>query len=229
MTHLSIIMPVYNEQATVEAAIDHVLGTPLPVDALELLVVDDGSTDGTQAVLASRGWPNNVRLLRHGHNRGKGAAVHTALAVAQGTHTAVFDADLEYDAADYAQLLSPLSSGQAQVVFGTRGFQSHSAYGFWYVLGNKAVTLAANVLYNSWVSDIMTCHKVMPTALWRSLPLREQGFAIEAEVTARLLRRGVPIYEVPIRYAARTREAGKKLTPVDGLRVLLTLIRCRVD
>jgi len=227
--HLSILMPVYNERETVAAAIDQVLATSLPVDALELLVVDDGSTDGTRQVLESRSWADNVRLLRHPGNRGKGAAIRTALAEARGTHAAVLDADLEYDARDYAQLLAPLRSGRAQVVFGARGFQSHSAYGFWYVVGNKAVTLAANALYNSWVSDIMTCHKVMSTELWRSLALREVGFAIEPEITARLLRRGVPIYDVPIRYTARSREAGKKLTAADGLRVLRTLIRCRID
>ena len=125
-------------------------------------------------------------------------------------------------------MLSPLRSGDAEVVFGTRSFQSHSAYSFWYVVGNRAVTFAANLLYNSWISDMMTGQKAMPTELFRSLELRERGFAIEAEITARLLRRGIRIYEVPIGYTARSRDEGKKLTALDGLRVLRTLVRCRV-
>jgi hypothetical protein len=138
------------------------------------------------------------------------------------------DADLEYDPADIVPLLEPLRTGRAQVVYGTRAFKSHSAYSFWYVVGNRAVTLAANVLYNSWISDMMTGHKAMATELFRELPLRERGFAIEAEITARLLNRGIRIYEVPIEYVARGREEGKKLTAVDGLRVLRTLLRCKL-
>ncbi len=138
------------------------------------------------------------------------------------------DADLEYTPAELAALLVPLLDGEAEVVYGTRGFTSHSAYSFWYVVGNKGVTLAANLIYNSWVSDIMTCHKIMRTDLFRSLGLRERGFAIEAEITGRLLRRGIRIYEMPITYRARGREEGKKLEARDGLRVVRTLVRCRV-
>lgn len=221
-------MPVFNEKATVQTAIERAVSTPLPVEHRELIVVDDGSTDGSRELLFSRPWPEGVQIHAHGRNLGKGAAIRTALSHARGTYSAVLDADLEYDPNDLAVLIPPLVSGEARAVFGTRGFQSHSSYGFWYVIGNKGVTLAANVLYNSWISDIMTCSKVMPTSLWRSLGLREQGFAIEPEITARLLRSGVPIFEVPIRYRARSRRAGKKLTAVDGLRVLRTLVRCRV-
>jgi glycosyltransferase involved in cell wall biosynthesis len=224
---LSILMPVFNEAATVAEAIERALAAELPVRDRELVVVDDGSTDATGAVLAAGRWPD-ARLLRHTANHGKGAALRTALREATGELVAVIDADLEYDPADLAELVPPLQSGEAEVVYGTRGFQAHSAYGFWYVVGNKAVTLATNVLYNSWVSDIMTCQKVMPTELLRSLPLRERGFGIEPEITARLLRRGTRIYEVPITYRARRREEGKKLTALDGLRVLRTLVRCRV-
>jgi dolichol-phosphate hexosyltransferase len=139
------------------------------------------------------------------------------------------DADLEYDPTDFDALLAPLLAGEAEVVYGVRGFQAHSAYSFWYVIGNKAVTLAANVLYNAWLSDLMTCQKMLKTSLFRSLPLRADGFAIEAEITARLLRAGVRIFEVPITYRARRREEGKKLRPVDGVRVLATLARCRIS
>jgi glycosyltransferase involved in cell wall biosynthesis len=226
---LSILMPVYNERDRIERAVDEVVGADLDVAGVELIVVDDGSSDGTAELLRSRTWPEVVRVLHHDRNRGKGAAIRTALAEATGTYSAILDADLEYSPNDLPALLRPIRSGDAEVVFGTRGFRSHSAYSFWYVMGNKAVTLAANVIYNSWISDIMTCHKVMSTGLFRELRLRERGFGIEPEITARLLRRGIRIYEVPIVYRARSRQEGKKLTAVDGLRVLWTLIRCRID
>lgn len=225
---LTILMPVYNEVSTVEAAIEQVLSTPLPIERTELIVIDDGSTDGTAEVLDRLHWPTGTSLLRHQANAGKGAAIRTGLRQATGDFTAIIDADLEYDPADIALLLPRLLSGESAAVFGTRGFQSHSAYSFWYVVGNKGVTLAANALYNSWVSDIMTCHKVIRTDLFRSLRLREKGFAIEPEITARLLLSGERIYEVPITYQARQREEGKKLTTLDGVRVLRTLLRCRV-
>jgi glycosyltransferase involved in cell wall biosynthesis len=219
-------MPVFNERATVERAIDELLA--IRQDDWELIVVDDGSTDGSADVLRHRAWPDGVRVIVHERNRGKGAALRTALAEANGEYAAVLDADLEYSAADLPALLAPLRSGDAEVVFGTRGFQAHSAYSFWYVIGNRTVTFAANLIYNSWVSDIMTGQKMMRTELFRSLQLRERGFAIEAEITARLLRRRIRIYEVPVVYKARTREAGKKLTALDGLRVVRTLLRCRL-
>jgi dolichol-phosphate hexosyltransferase len=224
-TGLSVLMPVYNERATVETAIARVLAS---VDGLELIVIDDGSTDGTRELLDGHDWPDNVRMLRHESNRGKGAALRTGLAVATGDYCTIMDADLEYDPSNFSALLAPLRAGEADAVFGVRGFQAHSAYSFWYVVGNKAVTLAANVLYNAWLSDLMTCQKVLKTSLFRTLRLRANGFAIEAEITARLLRARARIYEVPITYRARRREEGKKLTPVDGLRVIGTLVRCRV-
>jgi glycosyltransferase involved in cell wall biosynthesis len=226
---LTILMPVYNERATVEAAIADALGAELPVGERQLVVVDDGSTDGTRELLTQTEWPSNVELVLHERNRGKGAAVTTALQRATGDYTAILDADLEDDAASLADVLEPLLDGRSRVVFGTRAFSSHSAYSFWYVVGNKAVTLATNVIYNSWISDVMTCHKAMHTDLFRSLRLRERGFAIEPEIAARVLRSGERIYEVPVTYRARSREAGKKLTALDGVRVLRTLLRCRVD
>jgi dolichol-phosphate hexosyltransferase len=225
---VSVLMPVFNERATVERAIDELLATEVSTEGWELIVVDDGSRDGSSEILHGREWPAHVRVLTHQRNRGKGAALRTALQEARGQFSTVMDADLEYSPADLAALLAPLRSGDAQAVFGTRGFQAHSAYSFWYVIGNRAVTFAANFVYNSWVSDIMTGHKALSTELFRSLRLRERGFAIEAEITARLLRRRIRIYEVPIVYNARSREDGKKLTALDGLRVLRTLIRCRI-
>jgi glycosyltransferase involved in cell wall biosynthesis len=220
-------MAVFNESARLERAVDAVLAAKV-ADRFELLIVDDGSTDGTRDILRQRSWPAEVRVIYHDRNRGKGAAIRTALGEARGLYTTIMDADLEYEPSDIPALLAPLRNGDALAVFGTRGFQSHSAYSFWYVVGNRAVTFAANLLYNSWVSDMMTGQKAMATELFRSLELREGGFAIEAEITARLLRRGIRIYEVPIGYTARSRDEGKKLSALDGLRVLRTLVRCRV-
>jgi glycosyltransferase involved in cell wall biosynthesis len=224
---LSILMPAFNERATIEDAVADALGAELPVESREVVVVDDGSSDGTAALLRARDWPDGVKVVFHDRNRGKGAAVRTALDLATGEFAAILDADLEYRAGDLAPVLAPLLAGEANVVFGTRAWSGHTAYSFWYVLGNKAVTLATNVIYNCWISDVMTCHKAMRTELFRSLSLRERGFGIEPEIAARVLRAGERIYEVPISYRARSRAEGKKLTAVDGLRVLRTLIRCR--
>jgi glycosyltransferase involved in cell wall biosynthesis len=225
---LSVLMPVFNERSTVETAIERVLAVGESLDGLELIVVDDGSTDGTSELLAKRGWPDGVHVLKHRRNRGKGAALRTGLIEATGEFCTVMDADLEYDPKSLPELLAPLIGGEADAVYGVRGFQAHSAFSFWYVIGNKAVTFTTNVLYNAWLSDLMTCQKVLKTALFQELPLQADGFAIEAEITARLLRADALIFEVPITYRARRREEGKKLTAIDGLRVLATLARCRI-
>ncbi len=219
-------MPVYNERATVERAIRAVLEVDVGTE-LELIVVDDGSTDGTRELLRGGSWGERVRLLYHERNRGKGAAVRTALREARGEFTTVFDADLEYEASDLPVLLEPLREGRANAVFGVRAFDGYTSHSFLYVMGNRCVTLAANILFNVYLRDLMTCHKAIRTDLFRSLPLRADGFTIEPEITARLLQRGERIFEVPVRYKARTDEEGKKLTGADGFRVLATLVRCR--
>jgi glycosyltransferase involved in cell wall biosynthesis len=224
---VSVLMPVFNERPTLERALNDVLGTEI-AEEWELIVVDDGSTDGSTELLREGSWPDHMHVLYHDRNRGKGSAIRTALAEARGRYSTVMDSDLEYSPADLPALLDPLRRGDARAVFGTRGFQAHSAYSFWYVMGNRVVTFAANLVYNSWVSDIMTGHKAMETELFRSLRLRERGFAIEAEITARLLRSGIRIFEVPVVYRARSREEGKKLTALDGLWVIATLVRCRL-
>ncbi|HEY8625526.1 MAG TPA: glycosyltransferase family 2 protein [Solirubrobacteraceae bacterium] len=223
---LSILMPVYNERERVERAISEVLATDLP-DEFELIVVDDGSTDGTLEILRSREWGDRVRLLEHGQNQGKGAAIRTALQQARGEFAAIFDADLEYDPADLGLLMPPLLDGRTNASFGVRVFDGYTSHSFLFVLGNKGVTLACNLLFNVYLHDIMTCHKMVRTDLFRSLPLHAAGFAIEPEITARLLQRGERIYEVPVHYRARSNDEGKKLTAVDGFRVIGTLLRCR--
>jgi glycosyltransferase involved in cell wall biosynthesis len=223
---LSILMPVYNERERVERAIDEVLGTELPTD-VELIVVDDGSTDGSLDILRGRDWGERVRLIEHPQNRGKGAAVQTALAQAQGEYSAIFDADLEYDPADLALLMPPLMDGRANACFGVRAFDGYTSHSFLYVLGNKGVTLACNLLFNVYLHDIMTMHKMIRTDVFRSLPLQAQGFAIEPEITARLVQHRERIFEVPVHYRARSTDEGKKLNATDGFRVIATLLRCR--
>lgn len=224
---LSILVPAYNEESTAVQAVREILEAKMGIER-EVIVIDDGSTDGTAAALAAESWPDEVRFISHERNRGKGAAIHTGLAAAEGTYTAIMDADLEYRPEDIAKLVAAASEGH-DVIFGTRAFEAHTSHSFWYVIGNRGVTLAGNMLFNCWLSDMCCCHKLLPTDLFRQLELREKGFAVDAEIAARLLRREVPIYEVPVAYQARSREEGKKLTTVDGFRVLRALIRCRFD
>jgi glycosyltransferase involved in cell wall biosynthesis len=222
---LSILMPVYNEQASVANAVKQALDVRYPCE-IELVVVDDGSRDGTTEVLAGLSDP---RLSVHVHprNKGKGAAIRTAATQATGDYMVILDADLEYDPNDLKDLLIPVRERVADAAFGTRAFRAHSAYSFWYVMGNRFLSMATNVIFNTWITDVYTCFKLMPTELMRSLALRENGFTIEAEITGRLLRSGARIYEVPITYVARSREEGKKIRPSDGFRGLITLLRIR--
>jgi glycosyltransferase involved in cell wall biosynthesis len=212
---LSVLMPIYNEAATVSEAVKSVIDVDYPCD-MELVVVDDGSTDQTWEILSGlRG--GHVVLCRHPRNRGKGAAIRTAAQAATGDYIIMCDADLEYSPEDIPKLLEPVLRGDAQVVYGTRTFGSHTAFSFWYVLGNKAVTMFANVLFNAWISDLETCFKLMPLALYRDLDIRSAGFGTEAEITGKLLGRGLLPFEVPISYKARRRAEGKKLTWRDGV------------
>ena len=223
---LSILMPVYNERERVERAITEVLATELPTD-FELILVNDGSTDGTSEILRSGDWGENVRLFEHDHNRGKGAAVRTGLAEAGGEFSAIFDADLEYEAADFAQLLAPLREGRTNACFGVRAFDGYTSHSFMFVMGNKGVTLACNVLFNVYLHDIMTCHKMIRTDLFRELDLHSNGFTIEPEITARLVQHHEKIFEVPVHYRARSSDEGKKLTARDGFRVIGSLLKLR--
>jgi dolichol-phosphate hexosyltransferase len=219
-------MPVYNEAATLSAAVKDVLSVDYPCD-VELVIVDDGSTDGTRDLYPAFESEPRVNVQLHARNQGKGAAIRTASQQASGDYLIICDADLEYAPAEIPSLLAPVLAGEAKVVYGTRAFHGHNAYSYLYVLGNRAVTTAANVLFNCYISDLETCFKLMPTLLYRDLDVRSHGFGMEAEITGKLLRRGIRPYEVPISYKARTREAGKKLTWRDGVEALWILVRER--
>jgi glycosyltransferase involved in cell wall biosynthesis len=221
---LSVIMPAYNEKETIREIVARVKSVPIEK---EIVIVDDGSTDGTTDYLKNRALPDHVRVHYHGQNKGKGAAVRTALADARLRFSAIFDADLEYDPTDLGLLMPPLLDGRTNACFGVRAFDGYTSHSFLFVLGNKGVTTACNMLFNVYLHDIMTCHKMIRTDVFRSLPLRSPGFAIEPEITARLVQRGERIFEVPVHYRARATDEGKKLTALDGFRVLGTLIRCR--
>jgi glycosyltransferase involved in cell wall biosynthesis len=223
---LSILMPVYNERERVGRALKQALDVDYPCE-VELVVVDDGSRDGTAEVLEQVD-DERVHVVRHPRNRGKGAAVRTAAQAATGDYLVALDADLEYDPADIPRLLEPVMAGRAEVVYGNRSFGGHSAFSFWYVMGNRAVTTAANVLFNCYIGDLETCFKLMPVELYRSLAPSSPGFGMEAEITGKLLRRGIRPYEVPISYHARTREQGKKITWRDGVAALWILTRTRL-
>jgi dolichol-phosphate hexosyltransferase len=223
---LSILMPVYNEHTLIANAVKQCLDVHYPCE-IELVIVDDGSSDGTRDVLAALDDPR-INLNLHARNQGKGAAIKTAAAKATGDYMVILDADLEYDPQDIPRLLEPVLDGRATVVYGSRTFGSHSAYSFWYVMGNKGVTTAANMIYNSYISDLETCFKLMPLSLYQSLAIKSAGFGMEAEITGKLLRRRTRIYEVPISYRARTREEGKKITWRDGVEALWILMRERM-
>jgi dolichol-phosphate hexosyltransferase len=223
---LSILMPAYNEATTIGLAIKRVLGVCYPCD-VELVVVDDGSRDHTSEVLSAIDDPRLI-VGRHRDNRGKGAAVRTAATMATGDYLVVFDADLEYRPEDLLNLFAPIQRGDAQVVYGVRTFGASTAHSFWFVIGNRVNTFTANALFNTWISDLHSCLKLMPAPLFRQLPVRENGFGLDTEITAHLLARGYRPYEVPISYKARSREEGKKLTWGDGVDATWILVRVRV-
>lgn len=224
---LTVVIPVFNEAATLRTALKRLLDAELPIP-LEVLIVDDGSSDGSMGTIEDFEEQGLVRIARHPRNQGKGAAVRTGIAQAEGDLLTILDADLEYDPADYRQLLEPLLAGEATVAYGTRSFGAHTAHSFWNVIGNRGVTLWASFLYNTWLTDLETCLKVADTQLWRDAKLTSNGFGLEAEVTGVFLRQGIRIFEAPIAYKARSREEGKKLTWRDGVVAVWILAKIRL-
>src|SRR5215472_3634113 len=206
---LSVMMPIYNEERTLATILSHVLARP---EVGEVIAVDDGSGDSSWQILTDIAARDpRVRSFRQAQNAGKGAALRRAIGELRKPFAVVQDADLEYDPRDYPTLLDPLLEGRADVVYGVRGFGGQTAYSFWFVMGNKGVTLASNVLFDSYISDMETGYKMVRSELWKRLNLKGTRFDIEPDITGRILRLGYRIHEVPIRYYARGREEGKKL------------------
>ena len=224
---LSVIVPIYNERNTVVEVLRRMRAVDLP-DGIEreIIVVDDGSTDGTREVLRQLA-DSTVRIVLHDVNRGKGAALRTGFTHATGEYILVQDADLEYDPEDWPKLLNPVLRGRARVVYGSRftGERRNMLLLHW--IGNRFLSMTTNVLYNTTLSDMETCYKLIDRTLVEEMNLQASRFDIEAEITAKILRRGVRIYEVPISYSGREFEEGKKITWRDGFSALYTLIKYR--
>jgi glycosyltransferase involved in cell wall biosynthesis len=222
---VSFLVPAYNEEATVGAVLEQV--DALPLDK-QIVVVDDGSTDGTQPVLD--GWRDrpHVVVLRQ-ENRGKGAAVRAAIAHADGEICVIQDADGEYDPADVPALIEPIVSGRADVVFGSRlqGGKPQRAYLFWHLVGNRLLSLLTNVLFNTTISDMETGYKAFRADVLRSLDLRRDDFGIEPEITAKVSKRRLRVYELPVAYYGRGYDEGKKITWRDGLKAVQVLLEVR--
>lgn len=215
---LTVIIPIYNEASTLAVLLDRVQQVSVEK---EIIVVDDGSDEETKTELL-RAVTDDVLLLTHAGNRGKGTAIRTALAQASGDAVIIQDADLEYYPEDYAQLIEMYTGNNAQAVYGVRDLSKRSWLMRW---GNRSMTMATNILYGHHLHDMETCYKLIDRQLFQSLGLQSRRFEIEAEITAKLLRSGIDILEVPIRYEHR--EEGKKLTPWDGIPTLQKLIECR--
>src|SRR3989475_6690497 len=223
---LSVMIPAFTGERTLEVIFNHVLERP---EVGEVIAVDDGSTDGTWAIISRFAERKpRVRAFRQEANHGKGAALRRAIAEVRMPFAVVQDADLESDPRDCPPLVQPLVEGRADVVYGVRGFAGQTAFSFWFVMGNKAVTFAANVLFDCYISDLESGYKALRADLWRRLNLQGNRFDIEPDITARVLRLGYRIHEVPLRYYARSRAEGKKLTWIDGVRAIGELVRIRL-
>jgi glycosyltransferase involved in cell wall biosynthesis len=223
---LSVIVPVYNERNTVAEILRRIraVEVPLPV---EVIVVDDGSTDGTDKVLAAL-EDSTMRVVTHPVNRGKGAAVRTGVQSARGDLVLIQDADLEYDPDDWPRLLDPIIKGKARVVYGSRFTGERRTMRPFQWLGNRLLTLTANVLYRSTLSDMETCYKLFDRRVIDDVTIESDGFDFEPEITAKVLRRGHRIYEVPVSYTGRDPSEGTKFEWRDGVRAFATLVRYRL-
>lgn len=226
MKKLSIIIPAFNEQATVKQLINQVKRVKLPKKIKkQIIVIDDGSTDKTKSIIKKIPRIDKIYLKK---NQGKGAAVHAGLKLVDGDYCLIQDADLEYDPQDIKALIKPILDKKAQVVYGSRFLGPHKNMLFWHFLGNKMLTFLANILYNTTLSDMEVCYKLLPTKLFKSLNLNQKGFSFDPELTVKVLKKGYRIFEVPISYAGREFHEGKKITWKDGFMVLYILFRFRI-
>jgi glycosyltransferase involved in cell wall biosynthesis len=223
---LSIIMPVYNERNTIQEILRRVRAVDLGEISKEIIAVDDGSTDGTLDILKLE-EDSTTRVMKHDRNQGKGAAIRTALPNATGDMIVIQDADLEYEPDDYRVLIAPILKKKAFVVYGSRFTGEHRNMLFWHMLGNKFLSLITNVLYNTTLTDMETCYKMFAREAIEGVKISSDRFDFEPEITAKMLKKKIRIYEVPISYAGREYEEGKKITWRDGFRALYTLIKYR--
>jgi len=221
---LSVIMPVFNEENTIEKIIDKV--EKVNIDK-QIIVVDDGSTDRTRGILEKR-QDSNIRVLYHKRNQGKGSAIRTAIPYIEGEVTVIQDGDLEYDPEDYHRLVGPILSRKAKIVYGSRFLQYNKPIYLHFLLGNKLLTWLINILYHSRITDSYTCYKAFDSKVLRSLTLQAKRFDFEAEVTVKLLKKGYKVHEVPISYSPRTLREGKKIGWKDALLGIITIVKYKI-
>jgi glycosyltransferase involved in cell wall biosynthesis len=226
MKKLSIIIPVYNEEKTIASILDKVRKLNIPKVSKEIIVVDDHSSDSTKKILEKASM-TNCRFIIHAENQGKGAAVRSGLAKASGDYLIIQDADLEYDPRDIPKLLKPIFDGKAEVVYGSRFTGEHRNMLFWHMMGNKFLSFVTNLLYNTTLSDMEVCYKLFTKEALQNISLKENRWGFDPEITAKILRKKIRIYEVPIAYTGREFDEGKKISWKDGFRILWVLLKYR--
>lgn len=224
---LSIIIPAFNEKNTIKEIVRRVRTVELDGVEKEIIIVDDGSTDGTTDVLKIE-EDSGLRVIYHSRNRGKGASIRSALAYATGDYVIIQDADLEYDPEDLSRMIAPVLKKKAEVVYGSRFTGERRNMFFWHYVGNRALSLITNVLYNTTLSDMETCYKLFSKESMKGIKIKSARFEFEPEITAKILRKGIRIYEVPISYAGREFSEGKKISWKDGLLAFWTLVKYRI-
>lgn len=221
---LTVLVPAYNEEKTIKEVLFKLLKQK---EVSEVIVIDDASQD-TTAKVAKSVKHSKIQVIRHAKNQGKGKAIQTGLSHATGNYVLIQDADLEYDPAEISTMLDPVKNGRASVIYGSRFFGAHTNMFYWHFIGNKLLNFFVNILYDTTLSDMETCYKLIPTDVMRLLNLKENDFRIEPEITCKLIRAGQKIFEVPITYVSRTYEEGKKITWIDWFYAVETILKNRI-